>query len=268
VHKEGNVVRPVLFTIFGFPIRSYGFFIAVAFVAGLWLARRIALRRRPEHAPIVEDFALAALLAAIAGARIWEVAFTWADYRHNLGEIFAIWHGGLSIQGAVVGGGLVAWWFARKYKLSFWDFADTLTPGLLLGQAIGRLGSCFLNGDAYGKPTGTSFGVIYAPGSPAYDVFGPVRLWPAEVFEGLWDLVVLGLVVWMLLRKKQPVSGRAFLWYAVLYSVGRFSLEFLRADSLQFAGLKAAQVTSVLFAVGAGLLLLLARRQRPAPDPS
>lgn len=247
-------MRPVLFTIFGFPIRAYGVFIAIAFLAGIALAKRVAARHRPEYVPLIEDFALTAFVGAILGARLWEVTFTWDYYRENLAEIFAIWHGGLSIQGAVLGGGLVAFWFARKHKLSFWDFADVLTPGVLLGQAIGRIGSCFLNGDAYGKPTGTGFGVIYAPGTPAYETFGAVRLWPAEVFEGVWDLAVMALALW-LLKRGRP-SGFTFLVYVVLYSVGRFTLEFLRADSLTFLGLKAAQVTSVILALGALLLIM------------
>lgn len=89
-------------------------------------------------------------------------------------------------------------WFARRRKLSFLDFADTLVPGLLLGQAIGRIGSCFLNGDAYGKPTTSIFGVVYAPGTPAYETFGPVPLWPAEIIEGVWDLTVMGIAIWLL----------------------------------------------------------------------
>jgi len=253
-------MRPILFEIFGYPVRAYGVFIAVGFLAGIWMAKRIATKRRVGHVAMVEEFATGALLVAIAGARLWEVAFTWDYYGKNLSEIPAIWHGGLSIQGAVVGGVLWTLWFARSHRLSFWDFADTLTPGMLLGQAIGRIGSCFLNGDAYGRPTGTRFGVIYAPHTPAYEAFGPVPLWPAEVFEGVWDLAVLGFVIW-LLRRERP-QGTAFLWYVVLYSVGRFTLEFLRADSLTVGGLKAAQVTSILFAVAALAILALSRKSR------
>ncbi|MFZ5828414.1 MAG: prolipoprotein diacylglyceryl transferase [Bacillota bacterium] len=254
-------MRPILFTIFDFPVRSYGLFIAIGFLAGLWLAKRVAARRRPEYVPLIEEFAFVAFVSAIAGARIWEVTFTWEAYRDNLWHIFALWHGGLSIQGAIVGGALAAFWFARKHKLSFWDFADTLVPGVLLGQAIGRIGSCFLNGDAYGKPTGSSFGVIYAPGTPAYEAFGPVRLWPAELFEGFWDLALMFLML-RLLKQERP-QGSVVLWYAILYSVGRFTLEFLRADSLTFMGLKAAQVTSLLIATAAAVgLLLMARRSR------
>lgn len=259
-------MRPILFTIFGFPVRAYGLFIGIGFLAGIALAKRVAARHRSEYAPLIEDFAIYALIAALMGARLWEVAFTWDYYGEHLSEIIAVWHGGLSIQGAVVGGGLVAFWFARKHKLSFWDFADVLTPGLLLGQAIGRLGSCFLNGDAYGKPTGTAFGVVYAPGTPAYHAFGAVPLWPAEVFEGLWDLAVMALALW-LLKRGRP-AGFTFLVYVILYSVGRFSLEFLRADSLTFLGLKAAQATSVIFALAAALLLMMRSHKRgDSPSP-
>lgn len=253
-------MRPVLFELFGFPVRAYGVFIAVGFLAGIWLAKRIASKRRAGHEPLIEEFATMAFFLAIVGARVWEVVFTWDYYGKNPTEILAIWRGGLSIQGAVVGGVLGAIWFARTRRLSFWDFADTLTPGLLLGQAIGRIGACFLNGDAYGRPTGTNFGVIYAPHTPAYEAFGPVPLWPAELFEGMWDLAVLGVVIW-LLRRESP-RGTAFLWYVVLYSVGRFSLEFLRADSLMVFGVKAAQVTSILFAIVGLTLLALARKNR------
>lgn len=254
-------MRPILFTLFGFPVRSYGLFIAVAILSGLWLAKRVNVRRRPQYLPLMEEFLLTAVISAVVGARLWEVAFSWDYYRVHLWEIPAVWHGGLSIQGAVLGGVLAAVWFCRSRKLSFWDFADSLTPALLLGQAIGRLGACFLNGDAYGKPTGTSYGVIYAPGTPAYQAFGPVPLWPAEAFEGVWDLAVMGFTLRLLTRERP--AGTVFLWYVLLYSVGRFSLEFLRADSLQFLGLKAAQVTSVLFALMAVAGLLLLHRTKP-----
>jgi phosphatidylglycerol:prolipoprotein diacylglycerol transferase len=250
-------LKPILFEIFGFPVRAYGFFIAVAFLAGLWLARRVAMRRRPEYVTMVDDFATIAMVSAIVGARVWEVAFTWDYYGTHLNEIVAIWHGGLSIQGAIAGAALAAIWFARSRQISFWDFADTLIPGVVLGQAIGRLGACLLNGDAYGKPTGTGFGIIYAPGTMAYATFGAVRLWPAEVFEGLWDLAIMVITLVMLRRERQ--KGNVFLWYAILYSVGRFSLEFLRADSLQFMGMKAAQLTSVLIALVAVATLAVRR---------
>lgn len=253
---------PVLFEIFGLPVRAYGVFIAIGFLAGMWLAQRVARRYRPEFTDRIEEFGIYALVGAIVGARIWEVTFTWDYYRENLLEVFAIWHGGISIQGAIAGGAVVAAWYCRSRKLSFWSFADVLTPGVVLGQAIGRLGACLLNGDAYGKPTGSSFGLVYAPGTPAYEAFGAVPLWPAEVFEGVWDLGIMVFALWLLRRKR--FDGQVFLWYVVIYSVGRFSLEFLRADSLGFLGLKAAQVTSVVLALGAlaALLLRNARQNR------
>lgn len=246
-------MRPILFTLFGFPIRSYGVFIAVAFVAALWLARWVARRRGRSYEPAIEDFALWAFVSAIIGARLWEVAFSWDYYGQHLSEIVMIWKGGISIQGAIAGGLVAGIFFTRSRKLPFWDFADTMAPALLLGQGIGRLGACLLNGDAYGKPTGSSFGLIYQPGTPAYETFGAVPLWPAEAFEGLWDLAAMWIVL-RLLKRERP-AGTAFLVYMILYSAGRFSLEFLRADSLMVVGLKAAQITSLFFFALAGWLL-------------
>lgn len=207
----------------------------------------------------VLDFTFYAVIAGIIGSRLWEVAFTWEYYKSDPLEVLAIWHGGLSVQGAIVGGLLVAIWYARKHKLPFWQFADVLTPGVLLGQAVGRLG-CFLDGDAFGLPTDSFLGVVYPPGTDAYNAFGPVPLWPAELFEGIWDLVVMaGLLLY---QRKKPAEGRVFLWYVITYSVGRFSLEFLRGDSLRtIFDWKTAQVTSVIAALVAAYVMWVRSRR-------
>lgn len=236
-------MRPILFEVLGFPVRSYGLMIALGLIFGALMARRQALRRG-KYADEVYDFVFYAFFAAVAGARLWEVVFSWDYFGRNLSEIPAIWHGGLSIQGAVLGGVLAALWYARTKRLAAWEFLDILTPGLILGQAIGRVG-CLLNGDAFGKPTDSFWGVVYQPGTPAYEAFGPQPLWPAETFEGMWDLVVLGIL--LLLSKRRLPSGTVALSYGVLYSAGRFMLEFLRADSLTLSfGIKAAQLTGVV----------------------
>lgn len=255
-------MHPILFEIGSFPVRAYGVMIMLGIVLGTWLSYRVAVRHG-RYADNVVDFLTYAFFGAVAGARLWEVAFKWSYYKDHLSEIPAFWQGGLSIQGAIAGGILTLIWYTRKHKLDVWKFADIAAPGLVLGQAVGRAG-CVLNGDAFGKPTGSDWGLVYVPGTPAYDAFpggpdGSLPLWPAEGFEGLWDLAIVGFLLWFdarLGRSPSRPSGVLMLSYLVLYSVGRFGLEFLRADSLIIGGMKAAQLSSVIVAVAAAALLV------------
>lgn len=142
-----------------------------------------------------------------------------------------------------MGGITVAYWYMRKIGWRFWETADLFAPGLIFGQAVGRI-ACFLNGDAYGMPTGSSFGLVYPPGTVAYDRYGSQPLWPAEIWEGQWNLIVFALL--LILKNRQLSQGKLFLSYTFLYSVGRFALEFLRGDNLKYLfGWSAAQWTSV-----------------------
>lgn len=106
-------MRPILFEIFGFPIRAYGTFIALAVLIATYVAIRLARRQGYAWAEKLEDLVVSLVLAGVVGARIWDVAFSLEKYRGNWWEILAIWHGGLSVQGAVVGGLIAAMVFAR-----------------------------------------------------------------------------------------------------------------------------------------------------------
>jgi phosphatidylglycerol---prolipoprotein diacylglyceryl transferase len=242
-------MHPFLFHIGSFPIRAYGVMISLGILAGTGLAYYRATKAG-KYQTEMTDFALYAVLGALIGGRVWEVLFTWDYYGQNLSEIPAVWHGGMSIQGCIVGGVLVAIWYTKKHKLNFWEFADIAAPGIILGQAIGRIG-CLLNGDAYGMPAAQApglfklFGIVYRPGTPAYEAFGATPLVPAESFEGMLDLVIL--LILLKVSKKKPFTGFVFLLYAALYSLSRFSLEFLRADSLRtIFNLKVAQLSSII----------------------
>ncbi|WP_245699671.1 prolipoprotein diacylglyceryl transferase family protein [Paenibacillus glacialis] len=97
-----------------------------------------------------------------------------------------------------------------------------MAPAIILGQAIGRI-ACFLNGDAFGAPTDSGFGIVYPEGTIAFERYGSVPLWPAEIWEGQLDIVVFGILIVM--KNIELPVGVLFLSYNVLYSIVRFSMD-------------------------------------------
>jgi phosphatidylglycerol:prolipoprotein diacylglycerol transferase len=237
-----TLVRGILFHIGDFPIRSYGVVIALAILLAMGVAYNLA--KGTMYQKHLTDIVFYIVIGGIIGARFWEVFFfEFGYYSKHPVEILMIWNGGLSIQGSIIGGILGVILYTRRKKVSFWEFADILAPALVLGQAIGRV-ACFLNGDAFGSPTGSNFGLIYPKGTIAYETYGNQPLWPAEVMEAQWDLIVFSSLI--VLKNKKWSTGIIFLMYNILYSTGRFALEFLRGDTPRYVfNWTAAQLTSV-----------------------
>ncbi|MFZ5633072.1 MAG: prolipoprotein diacylglyceryl transferase [Bacillota bacterium] len=250
-------MHQILLYIGPFPVRSYGLMMALGMLGGITLAWYLA-RKKGKYQEDVLNMAVYALLAGLLGSRLWEVIFDWDYYGSHLAEIPALWQGGLSVQGGVAGGLLAVILYTRKHQIPFWEFGDMLAPGLLLGQALGRVG-CYLNGCCYGVPTASACGVVYPPGTDAYLAYGAVPLVPAVLFEAAWDLAAMALLLFLLFRK--PFHGFIATLYFVLYAAGRIVLEFFRADSLTMWGLKTAQVTSLVTMLAALAVMLYLRRK-------
>jgi len=233
----------VLFHVGGFAVHSYGVIIVLSILLATGVAFYL-VREDQELNRHLLDLIMVTAIAGLIGARLWDVLFfDWGYYGRHLWAIPFVWQGGMAIQGGLVFGAAAAWWYGRKNGLGFWRVADALAPAIVLGQGFGRV-ACLLNGDAFGRPTGSLFGLVYPPGTVAYATYGSSPLWPAEVFEGQWDFVVFALL--LMLGRRKLAEGNRFLWYAILYSTGRFFLEFLRGDTApSLFGLRSAQVTSL-----------------------
>ena len=232
---------PVLLQFGNFEIRSYGLIVALSFFIGLWLSTKEAESKGLEPR-LIQDFALYALLGGILGARIYFILFSdLAYFLQKPWEIVAVWHGGIGIIGALLGGFLTAVWYCRRKKLSFWRFADALAPGIALGQTVGVF-ACLLNGDSYGKPTALPWAITYT--DPRSLALLNVPLHPIEIYEIVNYLLVF-LLVWKT-RGNYRIDGFAFLTYLAGYGVARFSVEFFRGNPAIFAwGIPAAQVFGV-----------------------
>jgi phosphatidylglycerol---prolipoprotein diacylglyceryl transferase len=237
------LLHQILFQLGHYTVRSYGLVVLLAIFLGTQVAitlARFTAKKFEEH---IVPLAYSVVIAALIGARFWQVFFFEPSYylRHPL-DMFAIWQGGLGIQGGIVGGIIAGVWYCRRHKIPFWETADLLAPAIIFGQGIGRI-ACLLNGDAFGSPTHSGFGLVYPPGTYAYSTYGSQPLWPAEVWEGQADMIIFAVLL-ILLRKKLP-TGVLFLTYNILYSALRFGLEFLRGDSPRYLfSWTAAQWTS------------------------
>lgn len=255
-----------LFFIGDFPIRAYGLVLSLSIILATGVAYFLAKKdgRYSEH---IVNLGIVCGICGIIGARLWDVFFfDWVYYGHHLTELFNVWQGGMAIQGGVVFGALGAIVYAKKYNLDVLALADILAPAVILGQAIGRCAN-LLNGDAFGAPTGSSFGIIYPTTTLAYHTYGAQPLWPAEVWEGQLDFVIFAL---LLIYKAFPhAKGKVFGLYIMLYSLVRFGLEFLRGDYAKhvFLSFTSAQTTSlVAFTLALIFFIYCTIKYKPVED--
>jgi phosphatidylglycerol---prolipoprotein diacylglyceryl transferase len=260
---------PLLLETRFFDLQSETLLTMIAMSIGVWFAFRRAAPKGYAYQNMILDLSIWLVVAGIVGARLWDVLFTWEFYADNPLEAFQIWHGGMSIQGSLLGGLAATLVFAWRRQVRIWDLLDIMAPPVILGQAIGRAG-CLLSGDAFGRPIAEFswlpnwLGVIYAEGTPAWNAFDGMPLVPAEGFELVLNLVVLALLLGI--KPKHEFAGRTALLYGIGYSVVRFGLEFLRGDSLLYGPFKAAQALSVLVVFVCSVVLVVRYRDsRPTP---
>ncbi|MBA2712947.1 MAG: prolipoprotein diacylglyceryl transferase [Rubrobacteraceae bacterium] len=220
----------------------YGLFVALAVAIGWWLGLREA-RRRGLDVEKVHSLILWSVLGGLVGARLFHVVDRPNLYAADPLRALYVWEGGLAIYGGLVGGVLTGLLCARWRGIPAWRMADAAAPGLILGQALGRL-ACIPNGDAYGAPTDVPWAFIYTNPKAMLppDLLG-VPLHPYPVYELLFDLALLGLL-WKL-RDIYKTDGLLFLTYAGVYAAGRFFLTFFRMEQVWFFGLQEAQVVSL-----------------------
>ena len=249
-------------TIGGFTIAYYGIIIASAMIAGLMLARWQA-KRSGQNPEVYMDYIIFGIIFSIIGARLYYVAFQWEDYKDNLLQIFNIRGGGMAIYGSVIGAVLTAIVYCRRKKYKFSLFADTAVLGLILGQIIGRFGN-FMNREAFGEYTDSLFAMRLKTDQVSLsnvtnqmwenvvtqDDVSYIQVHPTFLYEAVWNLVVLVLMIWRSKHKK--FDGEIFLMYLVGYGIGRTWIEGLRTDQLQIGstGIAVSQVLSALLAVG------------------
>ena len=239
---------PIAFEVGPLEIRWYGIIIAVAFIVGLLVVTRIAKRQNenPEH---ILDLATYLLIGGVISARLYYVIFNWSYYSAHLNEILAIWQGGLSIHGGIIGGFIILAVYTKIHNLSLFKYADLLTYGVILGQAIGRWGN-FFNSEAFGGPTNLALKLYIPPESRPTGYSECEYFHPTFLYESVWNLIVFLLLYFVVRKIFKDQNGTILFTYLILYSLGRFIIESIRIDNIYSVfGLALAQFMSIILVI-------------------
>lgn len=248
-------------SVFGFEIAYYGMIIGVGVLAGIMMAVHEA-KRTKQNPDTYYDLATYAVILSVIGARAYYVIFSWEDYKDNLMNIFNIRQGGLAIYGGVLTAILTVFVFSKIKKLSFGQLLDTAGLGLILGQIIGRWGN-FFNREAFGEYTNgllamrlpldavrrSDVTTLMREHLEVIDGISYIQVHPTFLYESLWNLGVLVLLLF--LRKRKRFQGEIFLLYLLGYGIGRVWIEGLRTDQLLIpgVGLPVSQVLACVLVV-------------------
>jgi len=253
-------IDPILLHLGHFALRWYGLIVVTAASVGIWVALREAKRKGLSEYQFADAIPWV-IVGGLIGARLFHVIDHWPDeYAANPLRALYVWEGGLAIWGGVIGGLAALALFAWRRALPLAVLLDTAVPGLVLGQAIGRI-ACVITGDAVGKPTTGPFGLAYSNPGALVPQLG-VYYSPTPIYEILMNLTIFA-VVWRL-RKRPLPDGALFLVYLVLYSIGRFVTTFWSAYKIVALGFNQAQWISLVgLAVGIPALIYLLRRRQP-----
>ena len=252
---RGDILIEAGYSVGLFTIHLYSWIMLAAVLAAFFLTRRFAGKFGIPKGT-AENLVLVGFFAGFVGARIHHVLSAWDFYSQNVWSTIQVWRGGLGIFGGIAGGIIAIALYARIKKLNFLTVADLLTPGLILGQAIGRWGN-FFNQEAYGIPTNLPWKMFVAPEFRLERFLDFSYFHPVFLYESLWGVVVF-LILLKMVKQKEVLrfpAGLIFASYLILYPLGRFFIESLRADQTLVAGLPLNQLLALVFMLaGLGLL--------------
>jgi len=261
----------------GIGIRYYGLMIALGVLAAVTVARR--RWRVAGHDPDeIADISVWAVPFGLVGARAYHVITDWEIYRGRpIWHVFEVWNGGLGIPGGIflgVIGGVLA---ARHYKIDVKACADAMVPAIPLAQAIGRLGNYF-NQELFGRPSTLPWAVRiderHLPSTNSLPVGqggiakypGATTFQPTFLYEGLWNLGAMGLLIWVD-SKKVLRQGKMLPAYLVAYFTGRLWVEYLRDDfANRILGLRVNTWVSLIMMVVGTIWLFWGGLLRPVEE--
>ena len=207
-------VNRIAFTVFSKPVFWYAICILSGFLLGFLFVSLTAKKQgiNPDH---IFDIAFWGLISAIVCARIYYCIFDW-DSIGGFWGIFKIWEGGIAIYGAIIGAILSTAIYCKVKKLSTLKLFDACCPGLFIGQIIGRWGN-FFNAEVYGRETDSLLRMTINGGAGVHPLF---------LYEGIWNLI--GLALLLLFKHRKKTDGQVFCFYIFRYSLGRLFLEGMR----------------------------------------
>lgn len=248
------------------PLRAY----ALAIITGVVVAIVVGERRwqaRGGAQGVVTDVATIAVPFGILGARVYHVITSPQAYLDDPVSALYVWEGGLGIPGGIAGGFLAAYVMLRRRGLSRTAFADAVAPGVVLAQAVGRLGNWF-NQELFGAPTDLPWGLRIDPTSPTFPDGLPADtlFHPTFLYEMLWNLAAAAVLIWAD-RRFRLGHGRVFWLYVVLYTSGRVWIEALRIDPAETVlGLRLNVWTSILVGCAALVAFVVVGRRHPGRE--
>lgn len=264
-------VNPIAFQLGPFSLHWYGLTMTAAIFLGTYVASRY-VSWKGKDGGLVWDMLMWVLIPAIIGARLYYVFIQsprtpdgFGNYMAHPIEILQVWRGGIHIYGAFIFGGIALFLYIRQRKLPMLIYLDGIGLGLLLGQAIGRIGN-FINQELYGPPTTLPWGLRIDPQhrlAPYNDMTHypeSVRFHPLFLYEMTWDALGFVLLYWISRRFANRLKeGDMFLLFLIWAPLGRFFVEFLRTDSWFFPGthFDLVHILTAIAVIGASVALYL-----------
>ncbi len=237
---------PVLIEFYGLSIHSYGAMLALAFIVGISLATKEAIRTGVDPEMLL-NLTFWILISAILGSRLFHCAVFYPQYLNDPLRIFKLWEGGLVFYGGFIGSTLVIIIYSKLHKLNFWQLADITIPSAMLGLMFGRIG-CTLAGCCFGKACGPDFmfGITFT--HPLGLGIKNVPLYPVQPLSAVTALIIF-IILW-LYRKRKRFHGELLAIGLFIYSITRSLIEILREDPRGFVdigplALSESQVVSI-----------------------
>jgi len=259
---------PILIQIDPLTIYWYGLFIVSGILSATLVSFKLSSKYNIKKDTII-DLAFWLIIAGLIGTRVYHVLLELPFYLDNPLDIFKVWEGGLAIHGGIIAGLITIWWFSWKQNINFWLLTAIIVPGVALAQAIGRWGNYF-NQEIYGVPTSLPWGIPIEFANRVPEFFNFEYFHPTFLYESLGSLIIFATLI--LLHKKLNTSDLKYkiivAAYLVLYSLLRFSLEFIRTDSTPtLLGFRFPQIISlaiIIFITGYFYYYFIKNKQKNA----